>query len=1071
MSNQNLTPLLTFCKRLVSHRLFRLFFEVIGSLTTLLIFSCFILLARLSVGPLNLDFCIPKVEAVLKVPEKGLKASIEHLQLAWRDWEHPFEIELINVHIHKGSNAHWLTIHDAGISLQLPALLAGKIVLKHLRIYQPCILLERENEGSFSLGFDDTALDRDFSFKDVSPFLALGNSSPSLNRFKELTKVSIIEAQVILKDISNAKEWILPKLSFVLNRHVAGSQILCTAPSPDNKGTLSIGLAYKSKQDLLDVTVDFDHISLASLLAKDRPALPYDTFLSILEQWEPPLNGRARLSFSPTTFRVVSGLVNINVGQGTLHSSLHHIPSLPLESGNLHLLFSPTEINLKNISLLSGDMLVHFTGALQSPHNHSLNFTGLLDPGHTLELQGTVEDLPLDNLATLWPQDLAKPARAWLTENLRKGTLTKGTLLFKGHGEDTGLMIDELSGTLVGKNAQLTYLKGLPPIENADAKATFTREGFDIQVLSGKVNKLLLQEGHVLITGLDTDNEALSLVAKIKGPLRDALNVIDHKPLEYASYGGISPDRARGTGSLELRMAFPLLLDLGLKDLKIQLKGSFTDVGLSRKITQDFTADLKSGSFSIDLTQDKMHIKGSGNLNSLPSTLSYSHNFTSSDPHKIQIRVDTTASFADFHRLGFDYEDYAEGDTKAHLIFTCKDGGQKQLAVTLDTTKALLSCPPLDWEKKRGQQGKISFLLHFADDHLTKMDHLEFLSPLYSLQGNVLFDHHNKWKTIHLSQLKGPHTHTAITVHSPHTNVYEISFKGQSLDIEKVRDYMEQDKSNTNYPHTDVKLSATLDQLRLGEGRIFHNIQTTANLILEGNDTHWQAVKLRAEAGHSTADRGESSHISGGIVFDILSGPNKTQTLSVRANDAGQLLKNLSIYDHVQGGSIHIKATRHGHGPYSGRFSLKDFNAHKIPVLARFAAILSPVGIANLFSANENISMERFDCNFTFDDKFVVLQKGIGKSISLGFTVDGRIDREKSAFALKGNVIPARFFNTLLSNIPLVGTLLSGGEGEGIFAMAYTVTGPFSAPNVSVNPLSVLAPGFIRKLFTSPDSD
>jgi hypothetical protein len=122
----------------------------------------------------------------------------------------------------------------------------------------------------------------------------------------------------------------------------------------------------------------------------------------------------------------------------------------------------------------------------------------------------------------------------------------------------------------------------------------------------------------------------------------------------------------------------------------------------------------------------------------------------------------------------------------------------------------------------------------------------------------------------------------------------------------------------------------------------------------------------------------------------------------------------------------------------------------------------------NLFSANENVSMERFDCDFVFDDSFVILKKGVGKSISLGFTVDGKLDRRNRTYALKGNLIPARFLNSILNNIPILGPLLSGGEGEGLFAMSYTVTGPFDKPDISANPLSMLAPGFLRKLF-SPD--
>jgi hypothetical protein len=43
--------------------------------------------------------------------------------------------------------------------------------------------------------------------------------------------------------------------------------------------------------------------------------------------------------------------------------------------------------------------------------------------------------------------------------------------------------------------------------------------------------------------------------------------------------------------------------------------------------------------------------------------------------------------------------------------------------------------------------------------------------------------------------------------------------------------------------------------------------------------------------------------------------------------------------------------------------------------------------------------------------------------------------------------------------------LLLGGEGQGLFAANYQVTGSAADPQVSVNPLSALAPGFLRRLF------
>jgi len=59
-----------------------------------------------------------------------------------------------------------------------------------------------------------------------------------------------------------------------------------------------------------------------------------------------------------------------------------------------------------------------------------------------------------------------------------------------------------------------------------------------------------------------------------------------------------------------------------------------------------------------------------------------------------------------------------------------------------------------------------------------------------------------------------------------------------------------------------------------------------------------------------------------------------------------------------------------------------------------------------------------------------------------------------------------QIINSLLGQIPILGTILTGEKGGGIFAASYKVRGPVEKPEMSVNPLSALAPGFLRNLLS-----
>jgi uncharacterized protein YhdP len=84
----------------------------------------------------------------------------------------------------------------------------------------------------------------------------------------------------------------------------------------------------------------------------------------------------------------------------------------------------------------------------------------------------------------------------------------------------------------------------------------------------------------------------------------------------------------------------------------------------------------------------------------------------------------------------------------------------------------------------------------------------------------------------------------------------------------------------------------------------------------------------------------------------------------------------------------------------------------------------------------------------------------------LGLTMNGEVNLETSDLDLEGTIVPVYTVNRVLGKIPLVGPFLAGEEGEGAFAATYWVRGELSDPQITVNPLAVLAPGFIRDLFS-----
>jgi hypothetical protein len=78
----------------------------------------------------------------------------------------------------------------------------------------------------------------------------------------------------------------------------------------------------------------------------------------------------------------------------------------------------------------------------------------------------------------------------------------------------------------------------------------------------------------------------------------------------------------------------------------------------------------------------------------------------------------------------------------------------------------------------------------------------------------------------------------------------------------------------------------------------------------------------------------------------------------------------------------------------------------------------------------------------------------------------GTVRKGDGAMCITGTMIPAQGINGgFIDDVPLVGQILTGGSGEGIIGITFALGGTIAQPKYQVNPLSALAPGFLRKFF------
>jgi hypothetical protein len=189
--------------------------------------------------------------------------------------------------------------------------------------------------------------------------------------------------------------------------------------------------------------------------------------------------------------------------------------------------------------------------------------------------------------------------------------------------------------------------------------------------------------------------------------------------------------------------------------------------------------------------------------------------------------------------------------------------------------------------------------------------------------------------------------------------------------------------------------------------------------------------------------------------------------LTGSSDDAGELLRGLDYVRSMQGGKLSVQAQyddAQPDRPLTGTANIEEFRIRDAPALGKLLQAMTLYGLVQVMQG-PGLGFTRLIAPFRLTDDALELTDARAFSPSLGLTMKGRLDLAAQRIDMQGTIVPAYFFNSLLGNIPLVGKLFSPERGGGVFAASYAVRGRLDDPDVSVNPLAALTPGFLRGLF------
>ncbi len=703
---------------------------------------------------------------------------------------------------------------------------------------------------------------------------------------------------------------------------------------------------------------------------------------------------------------------------------------------------------------------------VRGPLSVALTGTVTLASGRSpaISIRGQLDALSVRDLLQDWPLDVVGDARAWIAHNVSAGAVGPTTIkidLSAGALDGPVLPDDAIAIKFPIGGATISYLDGLAPLTEVAGSAVLSGDAFHATVNSAIVTPpsggvLKLSAGSVAIASLHLPSNVVHVQGHIEGALGDVLSLIDMPPLHYPSRFHIASQTARGNASIDLAVNVPAQRNVAMRDVTIHVKGKVRGLALSIGRHR-----IHNGTAAFTVNNTALQVAGRIGYAGALLDASWNEDFSSKDPITTHIMARGILDAAARARLGFDFGDYLAGPVAIQAELAGHRGNIRSADIKAVLNPATVTLNVINYHKPAGVPARMQLHLRLDQGQIASGQMVLTGASLHG-QGTAKFDSDGKLVKLVMPQLHaGPRNDFALRVLNKPTTGLIISVSGRSADGTG----LDRLKLTPSHGHKagpsslPFQFNANLDRLALHNGVVLSPFAFSASGV--GNRPQTLAL---------SGDLSKTAKVSADI---LVSGGKRRVRL--QATDAGLLLNGLFGFRSIRGGRLELMATLSPKPTprelaakrtidYRGVMHMKDFTVIHQPFLTRLFSAGSLTGLINLMGG-KGIAVDKLMAPFRMDAGILNIVDARASGPAIGVTASGYFDRRNNTIALEGALVPIYGLNSVLGAIPVLGDVLVSKKGEGIFGFSYDVRGDAEEPQVSVNPLSVLAPGILRRIF------
>jgi Protein of unknown function len=659
----------------------------------------------------------------------------------------------------------------------------------------------------------------------------------------------------------------------------------------------------------------------------------------------------------------------------------------------------------------------------------------------------------------LWPSFISRKVRTWVEEHVVSGTVERILIAtnapiatFKTISPpipDDGLAIE-----ISGNGAEIIPVHGLPAIKDADVKVRVTGRTATVTVGRGNIEltqgrKLAISNGTFEVPDHYPNAPPARVRFRLDGPVSAAAELLNLPRLREFAGSPIDASTSRGTMVAHVALGMVLREDLPPGSTQYAINLDVSNFSAERLVMGQ---KVEAQVLRVRADSNGYAIRGDVKINGIPAALEYRK---ARGETEAEVRVATTLDESGRGKLGFDLGAAVVGAVPVKINGRVPiDGGESRYAVETDLTPVRIERLLPGWVKPVGRPARASFTLVHASDGM-RFDDVTVEGAGTNVKGAVELDRSGDIVAANFPVFQlSDGDRATLRVDRSADGALRITVRGEIYDGRNViKSTLAGPSSgqNKNAKPLDVDLD-----LRLGTVAGFHG-ETLRGVDLKFSRRNGNIMSfgLSAKLGRDTALTGDLRGRGGGRTV-----------IYVETKDAGAFFRFTDAYPKIFGGEMWVAMDPPTNSvtPQQGLLNIRDFTIRGEAALDRVVA-----GNAEAQgNAGGGIEFSRLRVDFSRTQGRFSIREGIVRGPAIGATAEGHIDYTREEVRMRGTIVPFFGLNNMFGQIPLFGLFLGGGSNEGLVGLTFEIVGPPSSPVLRVNPISVVAPGLMRKFFEFP---